>query len=528
MFTRERHRRGVVYFGPYANAKKVRETLDVLNRVFRFRPCEGPQPGRHSGIPCLDYHIDRCLAPCVGYVSKEDYAELIDGVIQFLSGDTKSIQRELERQMTDAAALERFEDAARYRNRLFAVRHLAERQGGGAARVRDDRRDRHRRRATGGGGAGLPAARRQARRPAQLPPRERRGAGHPDGAGGVLPRVLRLGAERAAARSSCRRRRPTRRRSRSSCPSGAGRASRCARRSAARSAGCRSSRRRTRSSRSRPTLAADRAEAAAARRGARGAARGAQPGEPAGADRVLRHLEHPAESPVGSMVVFQDALPKKAHYRKFGMRALTGPDDFAAMAEVVSRRFARLADVTAEDYDESFAPGAEPRRHRRRQGAAVGGARGDAGVRPAARRGDLAREARGGDLPAAPARSGAARPPLAGPAAAAADPRRGAPLRARLPPAAARRAREESIFERLAGRRAGAAPRARCSTSARPSGSSRRARRSSRRCPGCRRRPRARSTRSCTRRAAAEGWLSPASRRSVGRVFEGRIECTPA
>ena len=70
MFTRERHRRGVVYFGPYANAKKVRETLDVLNRVFPYRPCEGPQPGRHAGIPCLDYHIDRCLAPCVGYVDE--------------------------------------------------------------------------------------------------------------------------------------------------------------------------------------------------------------------------------------------------------------------------------------------------------------------------------------------------------------------------------------------------------------------------------------------------------------------------
>ena len=64
MFTRERHRRGVVYFGPYANAKKVRETLDVLNRVFQFRPCEGPKPGRHSGIPCLDFHIERCAAPC--------------------------------------------------------------------------------------------------------------------------------------------------------------------------------------------------------------------------------------------------------------------------------------------------------------------------------------------------------------------------------------------------------------------------------------------------------------------------------
>ena len=63
MFTRERHRRGVEYFGPYANAKKVRETLDVLNRVFRYRPCEGPQPGRHSGIPCLDFHIERCHAP---------------------------------------------------------------------------------------------------------------------------------------------------------------------------------------------------------------------------------------------------------------------------------------------------------------------------------------------------------------------------------------------------------------------------------------------------------------------------------
>src|SRR5437899_5962822 len=124
MFTRERHRRGVVYFGPYANAKKVRETLDVLNRVFPYRPCEGPKPGRHSWIPCLDYHIDRCLAPCVGYVSKEDYRKIIDQVIGFLSGDTEPIQRELAQKMRDAAADERFEDAARYRNRLFAVQHL--------------------------------------------------------------------------------------------------------------------------------------------------------------------------------------------------------------------------------------------------------------------------------------------------------------------------------------------------------------------------------------------------------------------
>src|SRR5215218_8029681 len=128
MFTRERHRKGVVYFGPYANAKKVRETLDVLNRVFQYRPCEGPKPGRHSGIPCLDFHIERCHAPCVGYISKGDYRALIDRVIEFLSGDSRPIERQLERQMKDAAEGERFEEAARYRNRLFSIRHLAERQ----------------------------------------------------------------------------------------------------------------------------------------------------------------------------------------------------------------------------------------------------------------------------------------------------------------------------------------------------------------------------------------------------------------
>src|SRR5581483_8883274 len=114
MFTRERHRPGVWYFGPYANAKKVRETLDVLNRVFRYRPCEGPKPGRHSGIPCLDYHIDRCLAPCVGYVSQEEYRRIVDGVIESLSGDVKPLQRQLEQQRQEAARDGRLDDAARY------------------------------------------------------------------------------------------------------------------------------------------------------------------------------------------------------------------------------------------------------------------------------------------------------------------------------------------------------------------------------------------------------------------------------
>ena len=74
-FTRERHRRDRAYFGPYSNAKRVRSTLEVLGKVFMFRSCEGAEPGRRSGSPCLDYYIKRCEAPCVGYVGKEHYRE---------------------------------------------------------------------------------------------------------------------------------------------------------------------------------------------------------------------------------------------------------------------------------------------------------------------------------------------------------------------------------------------------------------------------------------------------------------------
>jgi excinuclease ABC subunit C len=127
-FTRERHRRDRAYFGPYSNAKRVRATLEVLGKVFMFRSCEGPEPGRRSGSPCLDYYIKRCEAPCVGYVSAKDYRRSIDGVIDFLSGRYREIERELEDSMQRAADEQRFEDAARERNRLRAVRSLLERQ----------------------------------------------------------------------------------------------------------------------------------------------------------------------------------------------------------------------------------------------------------------------------------------------------------------------------------------------------------------------------------------------------------------
>jgi excinuclease ABC subunit C len=127
-FTRERHRRNRVYFGPFSNAKRVRETLDLLGKVFQYRTCDGPQPGRASGSPCLDYYIKRCQAPCVGYISKEEYRANVDTIIDFLSGRYRQIERALDQGMKSASQAQEFEQAALLRNRLKAVRSLLERQ----------------------------------------------------------------------------------------------------------------------------------------------------------------------------------------------------------------------------------------------------------------------------------------------------------------------------------------------------------------------------------------------------------------
>jgi len=127
-FTRERHKRGRVYFGPFSNAKRVRGTLDLLGKVFQYRTCEGKEPGRLSGSPCLEYHIKRCQAPCIDAVSKEEYRENIETIIAFLSGRYREIERDLNESMKLAAADQEFEAAAQFRNKLRAVRSLLERQ----------------------------------------------------------------------------------------------------------------------------------------------------------------------------------------------------------------------------------------------------------------------------------------------------------------------------------------------------------------------------------------------------------------
>jgi excinuclease ABC subunit C len=127
-FTRERHRSGRVYFGPFSSARRVRETLDLLGKLFQYRTCEGPEPGRRSGVPCLDYYIKRCQAPCVGYIDREEYRRNIEAIVDFLSGRYRDVERDLQRKMTEASDAEEFERAATYRDRLEAVRSLMQRR----------------------------------------------------------------------------------------------------------------------------------------------------------------------------------------------------------------------------------------------------------------------------------------------------------------------------------------------------------------------------------------------------------------
>src|SRR3954454_9589030 len=127
-FTREKHRAGRAYFGPFSSAKRVRETLDLLGKLFQFRTCEGKEPGRRSGSPCLDYYIKRCGAPCVGYVSQEEYRHNIDAIVDFLSGRYRQVEADEQEKMEAAAEQHEFERAALHRDRLAAIQSLFERQ----------------------------------------------------------------------------------------------------------------------------------------------------------------------------------------------------------------------------------------------------------------------------------------------------------------------------------------------------------------------------------------------------------------
>lgn len=123
-------RKGVRYFGPYSHAWAIRETLDLLTRVFPARTCSNGVFKRHSQIdrPCLLGYIDKCSAPCVGRVSAEEHRRIVQDFCDFLAGKTDRLIREMEQQMNAAAEELDFERAARLRDNIGAMRRAMEKQ----------------------------------------------------------------------------------------------------------------------------------------------------------------------------------------------------------------------------------------------------------------------------------------------------------------------------------------------------------------------------------------------------------------
>ncbi len=135
--TRRVEKDGARYFGPYANAGSVRRTLDIVNKLFPWRSCTKTITGTDPR-PCLDYYINRCIAPCTSYCTKEEYDEVIKQVILFLEGRTDEVVRELKRQMQAESKAMQFERAARIRDQVQAVERVTERQAVASTKPADE------------------------------------------------------------------------------------------------------------------------------------------------------------------------------------------------------------------------------------------------------------------------------------------------------------------------------------------------------------------------------------------------------
>ncbi len=343
-FFRGRHVPGNLYFGPYSSAKKVREVTDLIGRIFPYRKCRGPKPGRPSGSPCLQYFIKRSIAPCDGRCSHQEYGEVVSQVVDFLRGCLTEVERDIEREMAGAAKAQEFEKAALLRDRLVAVRHVHECQtariddteafdvvglhqgepGSNAQvfRVRDgavvDRQAFYVENAEGRDAADVleEFLLELYWDGSAIPPEIVAPLAEPESAAAVLS--ARRGASvtvRAAKRGPKRR------------------LLALAQRNAELTAQAEVERlARTRSAR---------IEALERLRDALGLE-----GLPLRIECYdisnlgERHV-------VGSMVVFEGGVPKKAHYRKFALRDVEGQDDFAMMNQVLRRRFERARDAVA-------------------------------------------------------------------------------------------------------------------------------------------------------------------------------------
>ena len=120
---------GAEYFGPFADVDAIYKTLDVIKDIFQLRSCKKEIiAGQPEAKPCLNYHIDKCLGPCIGAVSREEYHELIDQVMLFLSGRQEELKAEVQKMMEKAAQQRNYEKAARFRDALQAFAKLSESQ----------------------------------------------------------------------------------------------------------------------------------------------------------------------------------------------------------------------------------------------------------------------------------------------------------------------------------------------------------------------------------------------------------------
>ena len=359
-FTRERHRPDRAYFGPYSNAKRVRETLDLLAKVFLFRSCTGAEPGRRSGSPCLDYHINRCAAPCVGYVSREEYRHGIDGVVDFLAGRYGKIERELEERMAAAAAAQEFEQAAVERNRLARCARCSSASASPNAPSGRSTRSPSRspaatptRRSSRCATACSPTA-----SPSISPTRPSATSAEVAeefllqyyGGATSIPALVVVQPSRRD--RDVARRRARRRRARGPVEVRASERGEKRRilQLAARNA----------------ALALEEEQLPSERRRQHRARRSTGCSAALGLRAVPMRIECFDISNLGgthtvaSMVVFEGGAPKHSDYRRFRIRTVEGSDDFASMAEVLGRRYAqweRQSDTSPHDpaYDASFA-----------------------------------------------------------------------------------------------------------------------------------------------------------------------------
>ena len=125
--TRQTAQDGARYFGPFATAGSVRKTMDSLKKLFPYRSCTKVITGKDPR-PCLEYYINRCVAPCTGHASREEYAEVIQQVIQFMEGNTEEVNQDLRQKMGQAAEKLDFEQAAALRDQIRSIERVAEEQ----------------------------------------------------------------------------------------------------------------------------------------------------------------------------------------------------------------------------------------------------------------------------------------------------------------------------------------------------------------------------------------------------------------